>query len=388
MVTINRFPAYELRYPEVTTFAKRTATSSSKTGSLAAGISTAFSAVLWPHLRRGKAFTDISSLNPVRYQVDNATKGLSVFEFTVHNDFSSSPPDWLPSLFGNEAVWYNESINHFFVADPLSPDEIRHRNVTERRMFATDLLPLPTDTQCAIEMLGFVELNIDEPYMHDSFKTSALYGTADLRLDSYTDSSYQSHWRCVSRALNENWRQEPWWLRSYWTMIFLCPCPYATQDDAVEPPSQLRAELTAFGRRKAFQINFLLHRVQQAAKPANNKRSIPEPQNRDTNLDNENVINISSIAVCSVLPYTSSDTNKIMVNKALLLEWVNYYSHLAMPVILYDRDGSNEKYLRQISRHERKLGNIKKDIIYYDYTVKGLLDRDYGLENPTSKKAS
>ena len=51
------------------------------------------------------------------------------------------------------------------------------------------------------------------------------------------------------------------------------------------------------------------------------------------------------LAACLVIPYTSTDTQKSTANGAMLLEWLRYHAQLGFKIIVYDRDGANEKHI-------------------------------------------
>jgi hypothetical protein len=294
------------------------------------------------------------------------------------------PPEWLFSQFGKDAIWYNESLKHFFVTDELSESELHQRNVTERGWLTgyQKILHGSTAKECAVEMLGFIQLGIDEPYMYDSILRGPSFGTATLKL---TDPGHDSNWECVSRALYENWRQEPRWLRSYWTIVFLCPCSASSTKNAILAyPRRLKAELVAYGQRRSFAVKFAVERDDLNNKAPPTKIATSGNNKYIGIKRSQQVMNASVIVVCGAIPYTSSDPRRVPVNKALLVEWINYYSQLGMHIHLYDRDGASKKYI-QSSRHEKKLGNIKKSVAYFDYTMKGLLDKAAGaLKMPST----
>ena len=79
------------------------------------------------------------------------------------------------------------------------------------------------------------------------------------------------------------------------------------------------------------------------------------------------------LAVCTVIPYTSSDPEKAFANTAIMIEWIRYHTKLGMKVIVYDRDGANRDYIFN-SSYGISQGILKLDFVYHNYTIRGLLD--------------
>jgi hypothetical protein len=71
----------------------------------------------------------------------------------------------------------------------------------------------------------------------------------------------------------------------------------------------------------------------------------------------------------------SSDSTKVAVNGALLVEWIRYYSNLGFKVIVYDRDGAQHAQI-WASEYARTQGidMASLDLDYYNYTIRGILD--------------
>ena len=74
-------------------------------------------------------------------------------------------------------------------------------------------------------------------------------------------------------------------------------------------------------------------------------------------------------AVCLVVPYSSSNDNRAVANKAILLEWIRHYSMLGFKVIIYDNHGDNYD-----SIFNNTVVNANEfDISYHPYTIRGLM---------------
>jgi hypothetical protein len=308
------------------------------------------------------ASSSSSSYSILPYPATSNPTGISLFSFHIRDTVYESVSPWVNSVFGSESVWYNESINHFFVADPLSLTELRSRNITATGLFRTKL-PTTTST-CSIEMLGYVELGMDEPYMFGSIRKGPSFISANITIDPKPGKGKSSSpftWPCIGRGLYENWRQERRWMKSHWTTLFICPSPQPQKScsELMVTGTGLTAKLNIKMRKKAFALGFDVQRsgIKDLPSPVLPAETTP-----------------TDVYVCSALPYSSSDPNKILINKGMLLEWVHYHSQLGMAVVLYDRSGTHYQYIMGNSRHERKLGKIKKLLLYHNFTVRELIE--------------
>lgn len=76
------------------------------------------------------------------------------------------------------------------------------------------------------------------------------------------------------------------------------------------------------------------------------------------------------------MPYTSTDTEKEIANRALLSTWIQYYLRLGYKLFIYDRDGSNRDVISSIPMDTHEFGktsNLSFNIIYHAFTIRGLL---------------
>lgn len=84
------------------------------------------------------------------------------------------------------------------------------------------------------------------------------------------------------------------------------------------------------------------------------------------------------MAVCCVIPYTTTDEAKATANGQMLLEWVHYYTKLGFRIFVYDREGMNSRYLSDSARKEALFGSSHggtfPNLHYFNYTIRGLLD--------------
>lgn len=60
-------------------------------------------------------------------------------------------------------------------------------------------------------------------------------------------------------------------------------------------------------------------------------------QSRHKGIETSELKRLHPLAVCTVIPYTSSDVGMASINAAMLAEWIQFYGKLGMKVIVYDR---------------------------------------------------
>ena len=403
--------------------------------------------------------------------------GLSLFSINLHNDFKYTTPDWLVTTFGVDSVWYNASYGNFLDDQPLTMDEILARNLSYLGI-VPEYFGL-NRSECAIELLGYIRLGVDEPYLFNSMEDGPSFGTAKLVWQPNIENipshpqffkgkksakvfrfSKDKPWDCVTRPLYENWRREPPWLLSYWPILFLCPCPhphkscsrvldsiFGTSNSNIQQKLHVSlkskntiwhsysnvevlipAETNIHESEPIVNVGELIIgpgastsdgsnvtvpqlitslRGDSSSTTSSSSSSSYHTSNPSFHVDNEIVIRSNNttadvretagsnhtrpttstvdtdyansdnkwddIAVCSVVPYTSSDPDKVAGNQAMLREWLHYYSQLGLHVLLYDRDGANIDILSPIG-HDVALGGLQKRISYHNFTVRGLFE--------------
>jgi hypothetical protein len=82
---------------------------------------------------------------------------------------------------------------------------------------------------------------------------------------------------------------------------------------------------------------------------------------------------------CLAIPYTSSYSEKAVVNGAMLFEWVRYYSLLGFKVYVYDRHGANRHYIYNSSygaANNQQSKDWISNVVYLKHTVFSLLSKN------------
>lgn len=189
--------------------------------------------------------------------------------------------------------------------------------------------------------------NRDEPIVGNA---SISFGQSEL------------HWPCFYRPGFERWRVA----KFFWSTFFYCPAPSPSSCDLIDKSSgRLTGVLTMDIKSKSWKSKFAVNNDVVQTKNINNKlASIKEEE--------------PSMAVCLILPYTSSDPAKETVNGAIMFEGIQYYALLGLKVIVYDKDGANHRFIMdgKYGLHQSKGNNRwRENVVYHPHTVLGLVDK-------------
>lgn len=313
-------------------------------------------------------------------------KGLSLTSFLYNPTATYSP--WVQRHFGQKAVYHNRSSgNSALQRDPLTLGEIRSRQELFRRAFT-----LPDDAVqplCSIEMLGYGLLDVDFPLKENvKHGQTPSVGKASLDIDKINTT-----WPCVYRAVYENWRFETEYTKpNYWSLLFYCYPPQQSvscdnlrmlvdsrRSLTTRMKGSIEAKMTMHLRKIHWTQRFTAFLVLPTRDPGFTPQLTP-PQgvtNIMRGMDtSRHYVNspTSNVAVCLVVPYTTTDPDKMLANGAMIYEWVRYHAKLGMRVIMYDRDKANWQYIFN-SSYAASLGLAKKlELDYHGYTMRGLLD--------------
>lgn len=104
------------------------------------------------------------------------------------------------------------------------------------------------------------------------------------------------------------------------------------------------------------------------------------------NIMNDSSIKIDSdrviVGACVAIPYLSSDGDKIILNAAILFEWITYHLKLNMKLFIYDRDGGHYQstFHGEYSKQRGLNYDLEKheNLHYHDYTIVELLGTSVG----------
>lgn len=267
---------------------------------------------------------------------------------------------WVDHVFGSKSVFYGDKFVPNVLGEvPLSEEEVRNRFTNISDTFALpDYALWPP---CSIELLGYVPLDIQKPFMAGTGRDKPIFGNGVVHI---SNSILNESWNCFYRPNYENWRTEQQVSApNYWAVIFYCPAQ--------------NAETSCANMEKLyFEEKTRLITVDMNLEHGNWKTSF------SANVVSKDTVAIRTsrsmkipLAICTVIPYTSTDTDKVAANGALLIEWIKYHAMLGMKVIIYDRDGANREHIFSSAYAKSQGININKlDLVYHNYTIRGLLD--------------
>ena len=290
-------------------------------------------------MNRLHSFTDeIRTLE--RYSVN--PKGLSILSFR-RNFVGRNESEWVDRLFGPSAIFN-------------ATDEINCPKLPElREMFrAASNLKLPAKkAACSFELLGFIGIDRDEPFMLTSkVGPQLLAGEATL-----VTRQFSKRWKCYYRCMTEKWRNS----YTHWPVFFYCP---ASSDDIcnssneMNPTTYIDGIISITANESSWRANFTVL-------PSAVSNVIKD-------------VKSSKPAVCLAVPYSSSDRRKKMVSGAMIFEWVRYYSLLGFKVFIYDFNGANRKAIfnSPYALSQKQQGkNWIMNVVYHPFTVMGLMSK-------------
>lgn len=192
-----------------------------------------------------------------------------------------------------------------------------------------------------------------------------MFGTAIIYLGNDT---FRESWDCFYRPLFENWREErKCTAPNFWSIVYYCPSrPSQNQDESCRAferfttgKSTIIVNLTTSLRSTSWNSSFEVN-IRQKEISIDRVTSTIDDQKLQ-------------LAVCTVIPYTSTDTDKSIANGAMLVEWIRFHTKLGMKVIIYDREGSNSHHIFN-SSYAKSHGITRLHFVYHNYTIRGLLD--------------
>lgn len=302
------------------------------------------------------SFKTWSSVQPP--SINNTALSITSLQYNPFN----TPSEWVNNLFGSRA--------HFIPGRHLSSyppmyDEIRKLNIT----------PSVSEihSECSFEILGYVRLDVQNPILRWNKEAAPMLGRG--RLVHRTKRAHK--WDCYWRVVFGHFENVELDLGSmYSSIVFFCPVPPHQKQKHVCDSLMKYYELSSTNT----------YEIQMHIKDPNTRNEViwvnrfkgwtrfedkvgPPP----SEILNENHLVNPKLAVCLSIPYTSSNPEKTIGNGALLAEFIRYYTNLGFKVFVYDRDGMNKKYLQNTPYMIAR--NITLDYVYYNYTIRGLLDK-------------
>jgi hypothetical protein len=215
--------------------------------------------------------------------------------------------------------------------------------------------------------LGYIKLNTEKPFMAYN-RDEPIIGNASL---SIGHSGVK--WNCFYRPGFERWRVP----KHYWSTFFYCPAPTSSSCELLEASKgRLSGVLTMELESRTWKAKFAVNNVARQTKNLKYQlASIKQDK--------------PSMAVCLIIPYTSSDPVKETVNGAIMFEWVQYYALLGFKVLVYDKDGANHRFLMEGKYGEaqgKEQNKWRENVVYHPNTVLGMVDRRQNLSYDNLEK--
>lgn len=337
----------------------------------------------------------------VRVETEREFNNLTITAILFNPTTSHS--QWVDRIFGFKSVFYPTSHTS---SDPLSEEEILMRHTSFQNIF--QLPPQALYPPCSIELLGYAALEIADPFMSKSRHINASVGESFLMTEQLL-SGFVIIWSCYYRPVYENWRFESSALdKHFWTVLFFCIPPRTAENDARRSCRDF-GTLVDGAKTDYVDFNLSLHLQGQVhwvtsfsatavmlQKEKYMKSMTVELQPFDSKKRSPSLVKpsfgSSRVAVCTVIPYVSSDTDKVAINGVMLSEWIRYYTKLGFQVIVYDRDGAHNNFVVNVTHgadrehstrhHQSHMG--EGSFVYHNYTLRGLVDpstRGVGYDN-------
>lgn len=305
---------------------------------------------------RGMSFKTWSSVQPI--SINNTALSVTSLQYNPFN----SPSDWVDNLLGSRAHFIPD---RHLVPYPSKYDEIRKLNMTPS---ISELNP-----ECSFEILGYVRLDVQNPILRHNKELAPILGRA--RLIHRTERMHR--WKCYWRVIFGHFEDMDYDLGDTFTsVVFFCPVPAHKQQKQMCDSLMKYYEFSAVNT----------YEIRMTIQDPNTKKQVewvnrfrawtrfedkvgPPPED----ILNENHQVNPQLAMCLSIPYTSSKPEKTIGNGALLAEFIRYYTTLGFKVFVYDRDGMNKIHLQNSPYMIAR--NITLDYVYYNYTIRGLLDK-------------
>lgn len=299
---------------------------------------------------------------------DNTTSiykmNIQPFSITItgfHYHPNNQVSDWVDRVFGNMSVHYSSSRHIYPIGKigPLTPVENETSNRLIREKLDIDFISLHKPL-CSIDLLGSVPLEVrgkteNRPFTTEYKKIGPAVGNAILTMDSIGET-----WKCYYRSIYENWRDEtdksdP----NFLSVFFYCPqfhspaCSnlnshISSSNDVLD--MHIRMELLSTSWQNSFKAR--LHQPIRSKSIEDSKRKF-------------------QLGICISNVYSSTDIDKAKANGKLFQEWIRYYSRLGIRIFIYDRDAISYQYISEILEKD-ELSRL--NTVYYNYTMRGLLD--------------
>lgn len=282
--------------------------------------------------------------------VINST-GLSVTSLR----YNPSPflPRWVDHLLGTKAVFWR--MNQEGDQKNISTTLASGREAVAK---AIRINPSAFSPQCSFEVLGFVRLG-QHPFIASNKHRVPVLGYGSLDLGGRA-------WDCYYRATYDNWRASEVLSEGphFWPLFLYCPAPRTPQ--GVETHCMQFATKMEGVKEMAISLTVQAQGVQWVSRLT----LVPNAGHGKAH---------SEAAICTSMPYISSEEAKRDVVGAIFFEWLKYHSNLGLRIVVFDATGKQAKYLSQApySRRHQTVSNLltmRSNVEYHPFSVLSRLD--------------
>jgi hypothetical protein len=315
--------------------------------------------------------------------------------------------DYVDKLLGRESVFYytsRDDDDDLHIAKPLSADEIRNRSEPIQRAMGALFPKGMLDAECSMDVLAYALVDKHYPFLLSNKHKRPAMGLGELTFSAEGDADAAlTTWSCSFRGTYDNWRsgEYAYTAPNYWPVFIHC-FPNSDRRDnhscssfAEEFRKESRAvdlSLTIHLPSVSWQTHFtakrnsLLHSVLRPNTSHSGKDhtyyTSPVPLPASTHSRRKS-FDPQDMAVCTCIPYETSDAHKVDVMGEMLREWVRYYANLGIRTFIYDRGGNKAHYLYKgilgvnetLNFDQRDVVKIERNMVYYNYTILDLLTR-------------
>eukprot|EP01039_Chlorochromonas_danica_P006921 gene6921-7655_t len=299
---------------------------------------------------------------------------------SLHFHVNNKPPEWVDHLLGGKSVFwkmYEEGEKRKI----LNTLEEGRKTIISHPSSPPAIAMTPS---CSFELLGFVRVGSAEPFLLSDKHQQPSMGNAKLHLGG---SGNNTSWPCYYRATYDNWRvteyvgTDPF----YWPIFFYCPAPTAQVCEEEVILNMEKNEEMDF----SIQLNVIAKKKEEKKKKEQvewniNMSMIMNPRVWDPP---EATLTVADLAICSSMPYHSSQQSKQESVHAILMEWVRYYTTLDIHTVLYDATGRQVDEMQDSAYYQKQSlspPTVKKMLERFDYHRYSILSLLYPqLKNMT-----
>lgn len=291
-------------------------------------------------------YNDLKSTVTFDAPADRSRLAIVSFKYNPQGEVSS----FVDKIFGSHAMYYDDKMAKELGSEDISDGEIRDAQARFREAFQLRPEDIALSPACSVDMLGLwhPQLNSgpDDPefnkspgvrYKNDMLKAlkgSAALGDASLHMSSLVAGSDgakfgKEEWKCYYRDL---WKLD----NRAATVFFYCPSPSKLHCDHLELMATHKPDPNDFGWGRV-KVDVAMKSLESRAVARVVWRASLEAKIswRGRAVERENTKDFkrrAGMAVCTVIPYSTSDKEKAHLNGVMVFEWLRYYLRMGYKV--------------------------------------------------------